>query len=105
LIAQAVLPPATPPITRDIAFALPKQVPVGELVTLARESVSEAVRIELFDLFAGGTLAASEYSAGLRFTFQPSIPGDDAGADAALTSFSATAEKRLKARRRGDERA
>ena len=85
--------------------ALPQQVLVGELVTLARKSVSEAVRIELFDLFAGGTLSAGEYSAGLRFTFQPSIPGDDAGADAALASFSATAEKRLKARRRGDERA
>ena len=102
-VARADLPPATAPISRDLALLLPDGAAVGALVALAREHVPGAVSIELFDLFAGGSLAAGERSAGLRFTFQPAEPGSDAGAADALERFAGVAARQLGARLRGEQ--
>ena len=103
-VRVAVTPPPTPPIERDMAIALPAGVTVGALVAIARAQVKKATSIELFDLFAGGSLGAGERSAGLRFTFQPEAAGGaDADVDTALDVFAAAARKELGARVRGAE--
>jgi len=103
-IAQISLPPATPPVTRDIALLIPAATTVGHVVDVARKSVSRATAVELFDLFAGAPLAPGERSAGLRFTFQPSATGaDDEAITAELAAFEGAVLRACGARIRGVE--
>ncbi len=104
MVRSAIVPAPTPPIERDMAIALPAGVTVGALVALARTHVGNATSVELFDLFAGGSLGAGERSAGLRFTFQPESAGAaDAAVETALDAFATAARKDLGARVRGAE--
>jgi len=74
------------------------------VVAVAREIVTRATSVELFDLFAGAPLAAGERSAGLRFTFQPSATGaDDQAIAADLAAFEAAVLRTCGARVRGPE--
>ncbi|NBW31842.1 MAG: phenylalanine--tRNA ligase subunit beta [bacterium] len=101
-IVNVTLPPATPPVQRDIALVIPATTTVGEVVAVARTTVLRASQIELFDLFAGPPLAPGERSAGLRFTFQPSATGaDDAAFSAELAAFEGTVLRACGARVRG----
>ena len=73
-------------------------------MTLAREAVPLAVRIELFDLFSGAGLANGERSVGLRFTFQPpQATALDAAISDELATFTTSAGKRYATRVRGAE--
>jgi phenylalanyl-tRNA synthetase beta chain len=103
-IAQISLPPATPPVTRDVALLIPAAATVGQVVAAARSAVSRATAVELFDLFAGAPLAPGERSAGLRFTFQPSATGaDDEAIAAELAAFEGAVLRACGARIRGVE--
>jgi len=103
-IAHVSLPPATPPVERDVALLIPAATTVGEVVAVARTTVSRATAIELFDLFAGAPLAPGERSAGLRFTFQPSATGaDDEVIAAELADFEGAVLRTCGARIRGVE--
>ena len=103
-IAEVSLPPATPPVTRDVALLIPAATTVGQVVAVARSTVSRATAIELFDLFAGAPLAPGERSAGLRFTFQPSAAGaDDEVIAAELAAFGGAVLRTCGARIRGVE--
>jgi phenylalanyl-tRNA synthetase beta chain len=103
-IAQISLPPATPPVTRDVALLIPAATTVGQVVAVARSAVSRATNVELFDLFAGAPLAPGERSAGLRFTFQPSATGaDDEAIAAELAAFEGAVLRACGARIRGVE--
>jgi phenylalanyl-tRNA synthetase beta chain len=103
-IAQISLPPATPPVTRDVALLIPAATTVGQVVAVARSAVSRATAVELFDLFAGAPLAPGERSAGLRFTFQPSATGaDDEAIAAELAAFEGAVLRACGARIRGVE--
>jgi phenylalanyl-tRNA synthetase beta chain len=103
-ITQVSIPAATPPVTRDIALLIPAATTVGQVVSVARTTVTRANAVELFDLFDGPPLAPGERSAGLRFTFQPSATGADDGLIAAeLASFEGTVLRACGARVRGVE--
>jgi phenylalanyl-tRNA synthetase beta chain len=103
-IAQISLPPATPPVTRDVALLIPAATTVGQVVAVARSAVSRATAVELFDLFTGAPLAPGERSAGLRFTFQPSATGaDDEAIAAELAAFEGDVLRACGARIRGVE--
>lgn len=103
-ITQVSIPAATPPVTRDIALLIPAETTVGQVVSVARTTVTRATAVELFDLFDGPPLAPGERSAGLRFTFQPSATGADDGLIAAeLASFEGTVLRACGARVRGVE--
>lgn len=103
-VAQVTLPPATPPVTRDVALVIPAAVAVGQIVDFAHASVTRAIAVELFDLFAGPPLARGERSAGLRFTFQPTNPGaDDVAITAELAAFEAEVLRTCNVRVRGSE--
>jgi len=103
-VAQVVLPPTTPPVTRDLALLIPATTTVGQVVAVARSTVSRATAVELFDLFAGAPLAPGERSAGLRFTFQPSATGaDDEAIATELAAFEGTVLRTCGARIRGVE--
>ncbi|MFM9165896.1 MAG: hypothetical protein ACKOQO_03670, partial [Candidatus Limnocylindrus sp.] len=103
-ITQVSIPAATPPITRDIALLIPAETTVGQVVSVARTTVTRATAVELFDLFDGPPLAPGERSAGLRFTFQPSATGADDGLIAAeLASFEGAVLRACGARVRGVE--
>jgi phenylalanyl-tRNA synthetase beta chain len=103
-IAQISLPPATPPVTRDVALLIPAATTVGQVVAVARSTVLRATAVELFDLFAGAPLAPGERSAGLRFTFQPSATGaDDEAIAAELAAFEGAVLRACGARIRGVE--
>jgi phenylalanyl-tRNA synthetase beta chain len=102
--AQVVLPPTTPPVTRDLALLIPAATTVGQVVAVARSSVSRAIAVELFDLFAGAPLGRGERSAGLRFTFQPTATGaDDEAIAAELAAFEGAVLRTCGARIRGVE--
>jgi len=101
---QVALPPATPPVTRDVALLIPAAATVGQVVAVARNAVTRATSIELFDLFAGAPLAPGERSAGLRFTFQPTATGaDDEVIAAELAAFEGAVLRACGARVRGVE--
>ena len=103
-IAEISLPPATPPVTRDVALLIPAATTVGQVVAVARSTVLRATAVELFDLFAGAPLAPGERSAGLRFTFQPSATGaDDEAIAAELAAFEGAVLRACGARIRGVE--
>jgi phenylalanyl-tRNA synthetase beta subunit len=77
---------------------------VGEVLHVAHATVGRATAIELFDLFAGAPLAPGERSAGLRFTFQPTLAGlDDDAIAAELAAFEGAVLRATKARVRGVE--
>ncbi len=102
--AHVALPPATPPVTRDIALLIPAATTVGQVVAVARETITRATAVELFDLFAGPPLAPGERSAGLRFTFQPAATGaDDEAIAAELVTFEGAVLRACGARVRGVE--
>jgi phenylalanyl-tRNA synthetase beta chain len=102
--AHVSLPPATPPVTRDIALLIPGAATVGQVVAVARTAVTRATSVELFDLFSGAPLAPGERSAGLRFTFQPSATGaDDEAIAAELAAFEGAVLRACGARVRGVE--
>jgi phenylalanyl-tRNA synthetase beta chain len=103
-VRRVLLPPGTPPIQRDVALAAPAGVLIGDLVTLAKESVRSALSVELFDLFAGGGMAPGERSVGLRFTFQPEAAAAlDNAITAEVDAFTASAAKRYGTKVRGAE--
>jgi phenylalanyl-tRNA synthetase beta chain len=103
-IAQISLPPATPRVTRDVALLIPAATTVGQVVAVARESITGAIAVELFDLFDGPPLAPGERSAGLRFTFQPTATGaDDEAIAAELAAFEGAVLRACGARIRGVE--
>jgi phenylalanyl-tRNA synthetase beta chain len=103
-IAHISLPPATPPVERDVALLIPAATTVGEVIAVARRSVPRATTIELFDLFAGAPLAPGERSAGIRFTFQPSSTGaDDEAIATDLAAFEGAVLRACGARIRGVE--
>jgi phenylalanyl-tRNA synthetase beta chain len=102
--AHVSLPPATPPVTRDVALLIPGGATVGQVVAVARTAVNRATSVELFDLFSGAPLAPGERSAGLRFTFQPSATGaDDEAIAAELAAFEGAVLRACGARVRGVE--
>ena len=102
--AHVSLPPATPPVTRDVALLIPGGATVGQVVAVARTAVTRATSVELFDLFSGAPLAPGERSAGLRFTFQPSATGaDDEAIAAELAAFEGAVLRACGARVRGVE--
>jgi phenylalanyl-tRNA synthetase beta chain len=102
--AHVSLPPATPPVTRDIALLIPAATTVGQVVAVARETITRATAVELFDLFDGPPLAPGERSAGLRFTFQPTATGaDDEAIAAELAAFEGAVLRACGARVRGVE--
>jgi len=102
--AQVLLPPTTPPVTRDVALLIPAATTVGQVVAVARSTVWRATAVELFDLFAGAPLAPGERSAGLRFTFQPSATGaDDEAIATELAAFEGAVFRTCGARIRGVE--
>ena len=89
---------------RDVALLIPAGTSIGQVVGVARTTVSQATSVELFDLFAGPPLAPGERSAGLRFTFQPATPGaDDDAIAAALSTFEGEVLRSCGARIRGVE--
>jgi phenylalanyl-tRNA synthetase beta chain len=97
--AHVSLPPATPPVTRDVALLIPGGATVGQVVAVAR-----ATSVELFDLFSGAPLAPGERSAGLRFTFQPTATGaDDEAIATELAAFEGAVLRACGARVRGVE--
>jgi phenylalanyl-tRNA synthetase beta chain len=103
-IAHVSLPPTTPPVERDVALLIPAATTVGQVVAVAREIVTRATAVELFDLFDGPPLAPGERSAGLRFTFQPTATGaDDEAIAAELTAFEGAVLRACGARIRGVE--
>lgn len=103
-VREVLIPPPTPPIERDAAFALPANVGVGALIALARTHVPDAASIELFDLFSGGALREGERSVGLRFVFQPNAAGEsDVEIERSLAAFAAVAHSEFGARLRGTE--
>ena len=98
------LPPATPPVTRDVALLIPGAATVGQVVAVARTAVTRATSVELFDLFSGAPLAPGERSAGLRFTFQPTATGaDDEAIAVELAAFEGAVLRACGARVRGVE--
>ncbi len=102
--SRVALPPATPPVTRDVALLIPASTTVGEVLHVAHATVGRATAIELFDLFEGAPLAPGERSAGLRFTFQPTLAGlDDDAIAAELAAFEGAVLRATKARVRGVE--
>jgi phenylalanyl-tRNA synthetase beta chain len=102
--AQVLLPPTTPPVTRDVALLIPAATTVGQVVAVARSTVLRATAVELFDLFAGAPLVPGERSAGLRFTFQPSATGaDDKAIATELAAFEGAVLRTCGARIRGVE--
>ena len=102
--AHVSLPPATPPVTRDVALLIPGAATVGQVVVVARTTVARATSVELFDLFSGAPLAPGERSAGLRFTFQPTATGaDDEAIAAELAAFEGAVLRACGARVRGVE--
>jgi phenylalanyl-tRNA synthetase beta chain len=102
--AHVSLPPTTPPVERDVALLIPAATTVGQVVAVARETVTRATAVELFDLFDGPPLAPGERSAGLRFTFQPAAAGaDDEAIAAELTAFEGAVLRTCGARIRGVE--
>jgi phenylalanyl-tRNA synthetase beta chain len=102
--AHVSLPPATPPVTRDVALLIPGAATVGQVVAVARTTVARATSVELFDLFSGAPLAPGERSAGLRFTFQPTATGaDDEAIAAELAAFEGAVLRACGARVRGVE--
>jgi len=103
-VTHVGLPAATPPVMRDVALLIPAATSIGQVVGVARTTVSQATSVELFDLFAGPPLAPGERSAGLRFTFQPATPGaDDVAIAAALSTFEGEVLRSCGARIRGVE--
>ena len=103
-IAHVSLPPTTPPVERDVALLIPAATTVGQVVAVAREIVTRATAVELFDLFDGPPLAPGERSAGLRFTFQPTATGaDDEAIATELTAFEGAVLRACGARIRGVE--
>ncbi len=103
-IAHVSLPPTTPPVERDVALLVPAATTVGQVVAVAREIVTRATAVELFDLFDGPPLAPGERSAGLRFTFQPTATGaDDEAIATELTAFEGAVLRACGARIRGVE--
>ena len=102
--AHVSLPPATPPVTRDVALLIPGAATVGQVVAVARTAVTRATSVELFDLFSGAPLAPGERSAGLRFTFQPTATGaDDEAIAVELAAFEGAVLRACGARVRGVE--
>jgi phenylalanyl-tRNA synthetase beta chain len=61
------------PITRDLAFIVPKDVPAGDVVKAAANSDKALIRaVNVFDVFEGGNLSAEgKKSVAIEVTIQP----------------------------------
>ncbi len=61
------------PVTRDLAFIVPKDVPAGDVVKAAANSDKVLIRaVNVFDVFEGGSLAAEgKKSIAIEVTLQP----------------------------------
>jgi phenylalanyl-tRNA synthetase beta chain len=62
------------PVTRDLAFIVPKEVAAGDLVKAAQNADKTLIRaVSVFDVFEGGSLAAEgKKSIAIEVTIQPS---------------------------------
>ncbi|HVK60497.1 MAG TPA: phenylalanine--tRNA ligase subunit beta, partial [Bdellovibrionales bacterium] len=77
LFAQGARPPTYEPISkmpavdRDLAFAMPKELPVGDVEAEIRKTGGELLRdVRVFDVFEGGSLEAGLRSVAFRLIFQ-----------------------------------
>ncbi|CCB63593.1 phenylalanine--tRNA ligase subunit beta [Hyphomicrobium sp. MC1] len=61
------------PVTRDLAFIVPKDVPAGDVIKAAANSDKALIRaVNVFDVFEGGSLAAEgKKSVAIEVTIQP----------------------------------
>lgn len=61
------------PVTRDLAFIVPKDVPAGDVIKAAANSDKTLIKaVNVFDVFEGGSLAAEgKKSVAIEVTIQP----------------------------------
>jgi phenylalanyl-tRNA synthetase beta chain len=60
-----------PPVRQDLAFAVPEDVPAGELVAAAREAAGPELReMQVFDVYRGGQVGEGRKSLAFAVSFQ-----------------------------------
>jgi phenylalanyl-tRNA synthetase beta chain len=60
-----------PPVRQDIAVSVPDEIPVGDLVSAAREAARAELReVRVFDVYRGEQVGAGRKSVALALTFQ-----------------------------------
>ena len=66
--------PRFPSSSRDVAFLIRREREAGELLRLADESHEELLeKVQIFDVYEGGNIAAGMKSLGLRFSYRSRI--------------------------------
>ena len=60
-----------PPVFRDLACVFPIDIPVGDVLSLVRESATEIEETSVFDVFTGEKIGEGLKSVGIRLKLQP----------------------------------
>jgi phenylalanyl-tRNA synthetase beta chain len=77
--------PSAQPVDRDLAVVVTDEVPVGEVLRIARMAAGPMVAaMQLFDVYRGEQIGPRRVSYALAFRFQPLEPRDEAEVDRAL---------------------
>jgi phenylalanyl-tRNA synthetase beta chain len=63
--------PKYPPVFRDVACVFPESVPVGDVLSLAREVAPEIEEAAVFDVFTGEKIGKGSKSVAIRVKLQP----------------------------------
>ncbi len=58
--------PKFPPVFRDLAFVFPGAVPVGDVLTMAREAAPEVAEVQVFDVYTGEKIGEGRKSVAFR---------------------------------------
>ena len=90
--------PGVQPVDRDLAVVVDDDLPVGEVLRVARLSAGPLLaELRLFDAYRGEQIGPGRVSYALSFRFQPDTP-DDAGAiDKAVNKVRGSLRHHLKA--------
>ena len=88
--------PAAQPVDRDLAVVVADDVPVGEVLRIARTSAGPILAtLGLFDVYRGDQIGPGRVSYALAFRFQPLEAGDEADVDRALNKVRGSLKHHL----------
>ncbi|HEY0443902.1 MAG TPA: hypothetical protein VGC90_06755, partial [Candidatus Limnocylindrales bacterium] len=99
---RAAAPSRQPAVARDLAVIVAEATPAGRIAAVIRESGGDLLRsVDLFDIYRGAPLHATEKSVGHRLTFQAAERTlTEAEVDQAVSVVAAALTRELGARLR-----
>ena len=95
-VVHAVPVPPAQPVDRDLAVVVGDDVPVGEVLRIARTAAGPRLdEVRLFDVYRGEQIGDGRVSYALAFRFQPLESGDEAEVDRALNKVRGSLQHHL----------